>query len=429
MSIKNIKASMCMDDEDGIAGRHAVIEHKEYLVDAVKRPVQIEVYVLSELTGRRHNSSPRAHFHRPYCTTVTHLAAKEDPDALFTLLRRCLPFREWDYVDTSTTYTYFDPYLYLLKPGEGTESEEDEAFHMHDYKERFYASSIDLEDSEPEQRMRAALSELTTRMFTQFWAHAETWWFVLKARQPPSRPPTPPVRQGFDWTALDPGLRAQIRRHAHARWRQEVVLECNWHAPWPVPYQLAQASDSLEVSKRFSFKRVPRSVMDTAPLLTVTFSLHVDRTQFNSEYEEPYNLSASEQDSLCAQVERTYCWTGVRQIRLIRFVTHQRWRTRDDVTDTNCHNFNVQLVLEDLEETADDGSQVSVIAITPPNECFIYYPQFVPHEAYSEPGDPMYEPAWRGLIHELTEELGLVHTTVPVLHRGHEFDDHVFSVQ
>ena len=125
-----------MDEEDGIAGRQAVIEHNEYLVDAVKPPVHIEVHVLRELTGRRHNSSPRAHFHRPYCTTLTHLAAKEDPDALFTLLRRCLPFREWEYVDQSTTYTYFDPYLYLLKPGEGTESEEDEAFHMHDYAQR-----------------------------------------------------------------------------------------------------------------------------------------------------------------------------------------------------------------------------------------------------------------------------------------------------
>ena len=168
-----------MDEEDGIAGRQAVFEHNEYLVDAVKRPVQIEVHVLRELTGRRHNSSPRAHFHRPYCTTLTHLAAKEDPDALFTLLRRCLPFREWEYVDTSTTYTYFDPFIYLLKPGEGTESEEDEAFHFHDYKTRFY-----VEDSEPEQHMRAALSELQTEMFSgrfhrQDWTY--TWWFVVQS--------------------------------------------------------------------------------------------------------------------------------------------------------------------------------------------------------------------------------------------------------
>ena len=177
-----------MDDiARDIAGRQAVLEHNQYLVDTFKPPLPIEVHVLRELTedtaddapASGHNSSPRAHFHTPYCTTLSYLAFKEDPDALFTLLRRCLPFREWEYVDQSTTYHYFDPYLYLLKPGEGTESEEDESYHMHDYKERFY-----VEDSEPERRMRSQLRKLTTRMFRQSWAPAETWWFVLKARRP-----------------------------------------------------------------------------------------------------------------------------------------------------------------------------------------------------------------------------------------------------
>ncbi len=169
-----------MDEEDGIAGRQAVIEHNEYLVDAVKPPVQIEVHVLRELTGAdTQDNSPRAHFHRPYYTTLTHLQSKEDPDALFTLLRRCLPFREWEYVDDCTTY--FGPYIYLLKPGEGTESEEDEAFHMHDYAQHVY---VDWEDSEPEQRMRSELRERQMGMFRQFWEPAKihTWWFVLKAR-------------------------------------------------------------------------------------------------------------------------------------------------------------------------------------------------------------------------------------------------------
>ena len=178
-----------MDDiARDIAERQAVIEHNEYLVDAVKPPVQIEVHVLRELTegtatdsqDNGHNSSPRAHFHRPYCTTLTHIPVKEDPDALFTLLRRCLPFQEWEYVDDCTTQ--FDPYIYLLKPGEGTESEEDEAFHMHDYAQHVY---VDWEDSEPEQRMRSELRERQMGMFRQFWEPAKihTWWFVLKARQ------------------------------------------------------------------------------------------------------------------------------------------------------------------------------------------------------------------------------------------------------
>jgi hypothetical protein len=160
-----------MDEEDGIAGRHAVIEHNEY-------------HVLRELTGGdAQDNSPRArtnamHFHRPYCTTLTHLAAKEDRDALFTLLRRCLPFREWEYVDTSTTPTYFDPYIYLFKPGEGTESQQDEAFRFHDWKTRFY-----VEDSRPKQRMRATLRELQWNMFRRRWHdRTYTWWFVLKAR-------------------------------------------------------------------------------------------------------------------------------------------------------------------------------------------------------------------------------------------------------
>jgi hypothetical protein len=168
-----------MDDiARDIAERQAVFEHNEYLVDAVKPPLQIEVHVLRELTGGdAQDNSPRAHFHRPYCTTLTHLAAKEDRDALFTLLRRCLPFREWEYVDTSTTYTYFDPYLYLLKPGEGTESQEDEAFHFHDWKTRFY-----VEDSRPKQRMRATLREVQRCMFRRRLPRTYTWWFVLKAR-------------------------------------------------------------------------------------------------------------------------------------------------------------------------------------------------------------------------------------------------------
>jgi hypothetical protein len=88
----------------------------------------------------------------------------------------------------------------------------------------------------------------------------------------------------------------------------------------------------------------------------VTFSLRVDRTQFDSEYSVPYNLSASEQDSLCAQVERTYCWRGVRQIRLIRWPVRTR---HGRVTDTYNHDFTCELV---LEEEAGDGSLVVITA-------------------------------------------------------------------
>jgi hypothetical protein len=59
-----IKADTRMDDiARDIAERQAAIEHNEYLVDAVKPPVQIEVHVLRELTEGV--PSPRAHSTRP----------------------------------------------------------------------------------------------------------------------------------------------------------------------------------------------------------------------------------------------------------------------------------------------------------------------------------------------------------------------------
>jgi len=167
-----------MDEEDGIAGRHAVIEHNEYLVEAVKPPCYIQVHVLREIIGA--DGAPTPHFHKPYHTTLTHLQAKEDPDALFTLLRRCLPFQEWDYVDDSTTD--FDPFLYLLKTGEGTESEEDEAWGFADYTERTY---VDWQNLEPEQDMRFEVRELQQGMFFARRYNPKkifTWWFVLKVR-------------------------------------------------------------------------------------------------------------------------------------------------------------------------------------------------------------------------------------------------------
>ncbi len=155
-------------------------------------------------------------------------------------------------------------------------------------------------------------------------------------------------KKGIDWTAFDPGVRAQIRRHVLGRWRHEVVVEVAEDVGWPVPYQFAVGAVGesvywLQVFNRFSFKRVPRSVVDTGPLLTVTFSTHMDpENDFEGAYEAPYNLSASEQDSLCAQMEKTFCWTGVRQIRLIRDI--RATGNFERVTDTIRHYFTVELV-------------------------------------------------------------------------------------
>jgi len=70
----------------------------------------------------------------------------------------------------------------LLKPGKGTESEEEEGLSFDDYTERTY---VDWENSEPEQDMRSELRELQQGMFfTRRWNPKQIykWWFVLKAR-------------------------------------------------------------------------------------------------------------------------------------------------------------------------------------------------------------------------------------------------------
>jgi hypothetical protein len=81
-------------------------ERNEYLVDQL-HPLQrvrgkqdnvitIEVRVLwQKVDGREY-------WRRPYVTTVTFAELRRKPDALWMLLTRCLPFKEWKYVDWST---------------------------------------------------------------------------------------------------------------------------------------------------------------------------------------------------------------------------------------------------------------------------------------------------------------------------------------
>jgi hypothetical protein len=76
------------------------------------------------------------------------------------------------------------------------------------------------------------------------------------------------VRTGFDWVALETEVRAQIRRHAHARWRQEVVFEEPADCPWPVPYRAPTSDEFHEFNTWintifwFSFRREARSIAD-----------------------------------------------------------------------------------------------------------------------------------------------------------------------
>ena len=86
----------------------------EYLVDQL-HPLQrvrgkqdnvitIEVRVLwQKVDGREY-------WHRPYVTTVAFAELRRKPDALWRLLTRCLPFKEWKFVDWSVGE--FEPRLY-----------------------------------------------------------------------------------------------------------------------------------------------------------------------------------------------------------------------------------------------------------------------------------------------------------------------------
>ncbi len=172
----------------------------------------------------------------------------------------------------------------------------------------------------------------------------------------------------------------------------------------------------------FSFKRVPQSVADTAPLLTVTFNRRVDRTAFEDmrihpEYYDPRHMfSAAEVDSLCERMDRTSSWTRVRQIRLIRHFDYANLPR-----DTFFHYFTFQLVRAGNTHQREDE------LISAPAEFRLSLNDFRPAPAM------FHFPAQPGLAQQLTEQLRLRHRPVPVSHHTEDgetvtFEDHVFSV-
>jgi len=135
---------------------------------------------------------------------------------------------------------------------------------------------------------------------------------------------------GFNWPELEPEIRAQIRNHLRdITQRRVVMLGLHWES-WPVPYNMPGAV--IHMRHRFSFERSRENDsrfnvllgLNTASLLTVTFSTHVIRDAFLEEQAEQAlagrpELSAYELDSLCEQMERTTRWRNVHTIRLIRW--------------------------------------------------------------------------------------------------------------
>jgi hypothetical protein len=101
----------------------------------------------------------------------------------------------------------------------------------------------------------------------------------------------------------------------------------------PSPYPIRNPRNIRHLSTRFtlSVERIRTGVLDAAPMLTVTFHQYLEPETFRIDEtaerrrRERGNvnrfqaLSASELESLCAQMDRTTCWRNVHTIRLIRW--------------------------------------------------------------------------------------------------------------
>ena len=173
----------------------------KYLVDRMHllqvgkqaRPVEIDVHVLWQTLR---DGGRKQFFWQNYSTTLTRRACQENPDALFTILTRRLPFAEWDYVFYGTHD--FSHRLYELGLGPPVVGGTD----MHECREwwrsslfqerlgyggRLYASLADQERSifervphrDPEANMRSFLRDLVLREDGIARSENRRWWFVV----------------------------------------------------------------------------------------------------------------------------------------------------------------------------------------------------------------------------------------------------------
>jgi hypothetical protein len=144
---------------------------------------------------------------------------------------------------------------------------------------------------------------------------------------------------GFNWAELDPGIHEQILQHLQEATRRSVSWTHLTYQNWPVPYyntsrtewrsQRIRNVQSLPMWFTLSFDLIPESVLDVAPQMTVTFSTQLRPEDFlidqaaerrrHNEYNdrEFRELSASELELMCAQMNRTTCWRNVHTIRVI----------------------------------------------------------------------------------------------------------------
>jgi hypothetical protein len=148
---------------------------------------------------------------------------------------------------------------------------------------------------------------------------------------------------GFNWTELELGVRAQILRHVERRRRVDCRL--SGREPWPASYDTEGHTSfdrDLHTIQTLSFvqdeslteRDLRRMQAWPAALLNVTFSTSLDRWWSDDDVWDPeddiwpdhdtWMPTAAMEDALYAQMQRTYSWTGVRAIRLIRHDGEER---------------------------------------------------------------------------------------------------------
>jgi hypothetical protein len=182
------------------------------------------------------------------------------------------------------------------------------------------------------------VAETTTPRFPWHGLDRDIQEQILQDAQPHARRYFTNPGGGFNWAELERGVRARILQNLQEATRRRVSWRHMAYQNWPVPYyntsrrawmsQRIRNIEHLPMWFTLSFERIPASVLDVAPQMTVTFSTQLRPEEFlthqahgrrrhNTADNEFRELSASELESLRAQMDRTIHWRNVHTIRVI----------------------------------------------------------------------------------------------------------------
>jgi hypothetical protein len=168
----------------------------EYLVDELEPMQRVagkqEDVITIEVRVRWQKVGGREYWHRPYATTVTFAELRRKPDALWSLLTRCLPFEEWQYVDWSTGN--FEEKLYMENDNDEPLTEEEQGYKEFWWdgfgQERIHVWD-DLEYPDKVANMKVHLRELVSEDHGVLYMHEQyglpegrrvaKCWFVISA--------------------------------------------------------------------------------------------------------------------------------------------------------------------------------------------------------------------------------------------------------